>query len=284
MTFLRIKNKLRSVLVLDDDPETLRTLQQVLPEDTWRVEGAADRHTAASMLREHQSDVVLLNLDVARSERLDLLWLMRQVRPRARIILITPAGTPADVIKAIREHVFSYFSKPLAGEQLKAMIERAAAATDWEDGIEIVSAHPGWISLRLRCRQLTADRLLQFFRELDAPIAGSDRVNIAIAFRELLLRAIEHNRQFDPNRSVLVSCFKTARALIYLIQDPVLSFDVDHRQMIDRNESVPFRDLGVLDTQRIADEVLFSDKGGEVLLIKYISMSDENPIASRIRP
>ena len=36
----------------------------------------------------------------------------------------------------------------------------------WDDGIELVSATPDWISIIARCDKQTAERLIQFFREM----------------------------------------------------------------------------------------------------------------------
>lgn len=151
---------------------------------------------------------------------MNLLWLLRQVRPRTRMIVLTAEGSSSGVIRAIREHVFAYFSKPIVAETVVEMIARAAAANNWEDGIEVLSARPGWISLSLRSRQLTADRLLQFFRELKMDLAEQEREDIATAFREMLLNAIEHGGRFDPNQMVRVSYYRLTKAVVYLIQDP----------------------------------------------------------------
>ena len=254
---------------MDDDPETLQLVRAALGESRWHIAGATDRHAAGSMLREHQSDVMLLNLEVSKEERLDLLWLMRQIRPRTRIILITPSGSPSDVLRAVRDHVFSYFTKPLIAESLKEMIERAAAADNWEDGIEVLSARPGWISLRLRCRQLTADRLLQFFRELATPLTDLQRENLATAFRIVFMDAIEHGAG-DRYQTIEVTYFHTARSIIYLVQHRFEGFAYEHLQHSE-GPVMTAPGLGLLAAQLLVDEVVCNEKGNEVLLIKYLS-------------
>jgi hypothetical protein len=56
----------------------------------------------------------------------------------------------------------------------------------------VVSATPQWISLLLRCKMETADRLMQFVREIEMDFPPHERENIASAFRELPMNAIEH--------------------------------------------------------------------------------------------
>ena len=186
----------------------------------WRIETVASPEEAASILRARAPCAALVNLDLPGGGGMNLLWLLRQVRPRTRMIVLTAEGSSSDVIRAIREHVFAYFSKPIVAETVVEMIARAAAAKNWEDGIEVLSARPGWISLSLRSRQLTGDRLLQFFRELKMDLAEQEREDIATAFREMLLNAIEHGGRFDPNQIVRVSYYRLTKAVVYLIQDP----------------------------------------------------------------
>jgi ActR/RegA family two-component response regulator/anti-sigma regulatory factor (Ser/Thr protein kinase) len=282
----RLDETLKSLLVVDDDTETLSALRRTLPDVGWRIAGTDDPTVAASMLRDAQSDVLLLNLDLVRTGGLNLLWLLRQVRPRTRMILITPARTSDDIIHAIREHAFSFFSKPFLMESVAEMIVRAAAAVNWEDGIEVLSASAGWISLRLRCRKLTADRLVQFFRELDTTLSGQERQDVATAFREMLFNAIEHGGQFDPHQTVNVSCFRVTKAIIYLIQDPGAGFSFEHltgaansrssdpsdSQRIDGDRrEIRAGNSGILIARKLVDEVIHSEKGNEVLLIKYVN-------------
>jgi DNA-binding NtrC family response regulator len=114
------------------------------------------------------------------------------------MIVLTAESSSSDVIQAIRDHVFAYFSKPLVVETVVEMIVQAAPApaTHWEAGIQVLSAQPGWISLRLRSRQLTADRLLQFFREMKMEVSEPEREDVATAFREMLVGGGEKGYQF----------------------------------------------------------------------------------------
>jgi hypothetical protein len=61
---------------------------------------------------------------------------------------------------------------------------------------------PDWISLQIRCRIATADRLTQFVRELPSDLDPEQREHIAAAFRELLPNAVEHGGHFDAAQTV----------------------------------------------------------------------------------
>ena len=190
-----------------------------------------------------------------------------------------------DTSDDIREQAFCYFSKPFSPSSVADMITQAVNTGHWQDDIEVLSATPQWISLRLRCKMETADRLMQFVREMEMDFSEHERDNIAAAFRELLMNAIEHGGESDPSKRVQVTYVRTTRAIVYLIQDPGkgFSFDAIAHADVANPPGEPARHLeiraeqgvrpggfGILLTRNLVDELIYSEKGNEVLFIKYL--------------
>ena len=71
------------------------------------------------------------------------------------------------------------------------------AAPCWDAGIEVLSATPDWVRLTVRCDITTADRLVQFLRGFKDPNVPE---GIILAFKEILLNAIEYGGNFDPSQ------------------------------------------------------------------------------------
>ena len=164
------------------------------------------------------------------------------------------------------------------------MVRSASTAPLWDDGSELVSATPEWISIIARCDNETADRLVQFFQEIsDLPL--SEKEDVATAFREMLLNAIEHGGNFDPDQYVEVAYYRIYKLVIRRIKDPGQGFSLDeiHHAAVNNPSYDPIRHIlfrearglrpggyGVLLTKHLVDELLYSEKGNEVLLIKYL--------------
>jgi anti-sigma regulatory factor (Ser/Thr protein kinase) len=100
------------------------------------------------------------------------------------------------------------------------MIAHALGLPQWDDGIELLSGLPRWITLRLRCRRLTAERLIQFCMALKVDLPADERENMGLAFREMLMNAIEHGGKLNPKRWVEVVYLRTDRIIGYRISDP----------------------------------------------------------------
>jgi anti-sigma regulatory factor (Ser/Thr protein kinase) len=122
-------------------------------------------------------------------------------------------------------------------------------------------------------------------RELPSDLEPDERDRIAIAFRELLMNAIEHGGHLDPEKTVDLSYIRTARCIVYYIHDPGEGFSMqnlshaavsndpdDPIHHVELREEAGTRPggFGLLLTKSFADELIYSGKGNEVILIKYL--------------
>src|SRR5258707_8882577 len=104
-------------------------------------------------------------------------------------------------------------------------------------------------------------------------------------FVRCCLNAIEHGGRFDPNQYVEVSYLRARHMILCRVKDPGDGFSLDevrHAAIANppddpiRHQS--YRDelglrpggFGVLLTQKLVDELIYGEKGNEVLLVKYL--------------
>lgn len=281
----------KCALVVDADPQVTAALRNVFNAKGWDIVHAPDNSSALRFIEANPFDLVVTSTATTGKQDVDLLRKIRRVRPHVRLIILTDQNTPADVITAIRERAFSYFSKPFTTSSLEEMVRSAATAPVWDDGIELVSATPQWISIAARCEIATADRLVQFFQEM-SDLPHPEREDVATAFREMLLNAMEYGGNFDPNQYVEVSYVRTNKSIICRIKDPGQGFSLEEILHVAVNNPshdpirhTLFREAqglrpggyGVLLTKHLVDDLLYSQKGNEVLLVKYLAPpSDTN--------
>jgi DNA-binding NarL/FixJ family response regulator/anti-sigma regulatory factor (Ser/Thr protein kinase) len=281
----------KRVIVVDRDPDVTEVLNNVLKPDEWDIVDAANNQAVLELTEKAHFDLIITGAKSTGREHVDLLRKIRDIRPHVRFIILTDQRTPADVVTAMREGAFSYFSKPFSAASLAEMVRIASSGFVWDDGIELVSATPEWISVIARCDQKTVDRLVQFIDEL-SDLADSEKEDVAIAFREMLLNAIEHGGNFDPSQYVEVAYVRTKRLVLCRIKDPGQGFSLPeiHHAAINNPAYDPIRhDLfreaqglrpggyGLLMARQLVDELVFSEKGNEVLLVKHIPASRSKP-------
>jgi anti-sigma regulatory factor (Ser/Thr protein kinase)/CheY-like chemotaxis protein len=229
-------------------------------------------------------DLIITGERTSGKEDIELLRRLRMVRPHTRLIILTEEFVPGDVLAAMRERAFSYFSRPFSTEKLAEMIRIAMTEPLWDDGIEVLHGTPNWVRLCVRCDLATANRLLQFYREAsDLPDAETEEV--ATAFREILVNAMEHGGHFDPSQHVEVSYVRTQRMILCRVKDPGQGFSLEELQhsAIANPEEDPFKHMetreaqgrrpggfGILMATKLVDDLIYNEKGNEVLLVKYL--------------
>jgi anti-sigma regulatory factor (Ser/Thr protein kinase)/CheY-like chemotaxis protein len=271
------------VLVVGD-PETLEALRNESTLAGCEVEGCAGEVQALHRLRRKSHDVVVTGRWTTMDKDLAFLEEARSARPGVRGIVIVASAERGEVIEAMRKHVFALFTAPFDTEEVASMVARAIRERNWKDDIELISALPDWITLRVAARRLSAERLVRFMDEIQAGVEEQSRRGLLDAFRELLLNAMEHGSGFDADRTVEVSAVRTDRAIVFHFRDAGSGFRLDQldhaaianppgdpiRHMV-RREELGLRPggFGILIAQRVADELYFNQAGNQVLLIKH---------------
>jgi len=277
----------RSALVVDADPEVEAILTQTLSSSSWSIQHAPNNRAVLTLLESRPYDLVLTSEKTSGKEDIELLRRIRRVRPHTRLIILTDESAPTDVIASMRESAFSYFSRPFSMDALAEMIRLAADGPCWDDGIEVLSATPAWIRLMARCDLKTAERLMQFINEI-AELPDDEKHAVAAAFREIVMNAVEHGGKFDPEEYVEVSYLHARHMVICRVKDPGKGFSLDELRHAaignppeDPIRHVAYREqlgmrpggFGVLMAKHLVDELIYGEKGNDVLLIKYLDPS-----------
>ena len=274
------------ILVVDDDPDIHTLLSFSARDMPWQIESAYDGVEGLEKLQTPGGyDLVITDVCMPKLDGLELLERIQQISPVTPVVVMTAQNTSETIVRAIREKAFTYFSKPFSPEAVVDMISRALEAPAADDDVEVLSARPHWISFLLRCKLGIADRLVQFFRELPVDLTPDEQNDIAVAFRELLINAIEHGGHLDPEQKVEVTYIRLARAILYYVRDPGEGFSFENlaHAAVGGTPENPFGHVevrqqagmraggfGMLITKNIADEVIYNERGNQVLLVKYL--------------
>ena len=252
---------------------------------------------AMRRLRSRAFDVLVTSPHLPASRDLALVIEARDQQPGIRTVVIAPELTADDLIAALRLDVFSCFTMPVAAADLRESIAQALDADGWKNGIELISAIPNWISMRVACRRITADRLTRFITELASGMPDIDRFALATAFREVLLNAMEHGAGFDQSKVIEVAAVRTDRTIVYYFKDPGPGFNPRAPRLV-ATEADPLSHLaereaagqraggfGLLMTAKLVDEVHHSERGNEVILVKHLDkLADRADAARAILP
>jgi anti-sigma regulatory factor (Ser/Thr protein kinase)/ActR/RegA family two-component response regulator len=284
------------VLIIGDRTQLGHEIGAALSEAEIPLEYAAGHAAALQRLRMQSFGVVITSCDSALDEDLALLTEMRAIRPGVKCVVLARHSTPDEVIAAMRARVFACFTPPFDAHEIAQLASSAASDSQWRDDIQVLSAKPGWVSVRVNCRLITAERLMTFAKELSAQVPEHARQEMILALREILLNAMEHGAAFNPEQVVEVTAVRTARSFVFHIQDPGAGFrresithaaigNPDHdpaAHMAQRDQGgLRAGGYGLLLAAGTVDELIYSEIGNEVLLIKYADLLTDDTTQGR---
>jgi anti-sigma regulatory factor (Ser/Thr protein kinase)/ActR/RegA family two-component response regulator len=274
------------VLVIGNDAEVSRKIGDVLAAADFPMEYSAGYADALQRLRMRSFGVVITNPDSTVDEDLALLEEMRAIRPGVKSIVLARHSTPDAVIAALRARVFACFTPPFDPDQIAHLASSAASDSQWREDIQVLSARPGWVSVRVNCRLITAERLMTFAKELSAQLPEDTREEMMQAFREILMNAMEHGAAFNPEQVAEVTAVRTGRAMVFYVRDPGAGFrreSLTHAAIANPADDPAAHILqreadgmrpggyGLLLAGGTVDELIYNEIGNEVLLVKYVN-------------
>jgi len=278
---------LKTALVVDADPQVQSVLDAALDSRRWMIQHASDNAQAAALVQASIYELVITVEKTAGKEDVALLRKLRGVHPHTKLIILTDDSTPADVLASMREHAFSYFCRPLSYHSLAYILQLAAEGPCWDDGIDLLSATPAWIHLTARCDRDTAKRLLEFIKEI-AELPNTEKDEVASAFREILLTAIERGGPFDGSQSVEIAYLRARHVVVCRVKDSGSGFSQKAvLQTLTANppdDPIPHeadfeaRGLsrgGALIARHFLNHFIPNDKGNEAALIRYLAAHPE---------
>jgi DNA-binding NtrC family response regulator len=118
------KNRL-NVLVIDPDEATVLELKDLLTEEGYRVHVAQDPVGVVEEVKRGKYQMVLLDVSPPADPSIELLERMRAADSDVCVIAMTAMPTVDVAVRAMKCSAFDYLQKPLAPEEVSAVIEAA---------------------------------------------------------------------------------------------------------------------------------------------------------------
>ncbi len=113
------------VLVVDDEANARNALAELLQDEGYVTEVAADGRQALRMLETFEPDVVLTDLKMPVLDGLSLLEQGRPLAPHAAFVVMTAFASIDTAVQAIKRGAENYLTKPLDLEAVSALVGRA---------------------------------------------------------------------------------------------------------------------------------------------------------------
>ena len=286
------------ILVADDDRPTRFAISSMLKKAGYAVTAVKDGAEALRNIQQTKFDLAFLDIWMPELTGLEVLARVRAGESHPKIVIMTSDGTPETLLRAIREQAYDYLSKPFPPTEAVEVAQRVLKQ-DASPPIEVISARPHWLELLIPCTREAAERIQSFLMKLETDLPDDLRNTIGLAFRELLLNAVEWGGKLDPNRKVRIAHVRSSRMLLYRIADPGRGFSfkgLAHAAVGQPAEEpiahVTIRDqlgirpggFGIAMIRAMADELIYNEAQNEVIFIKYLAFSADVSGKAEVSP
>ncbi len=113
------------VLVVDDEAHARSAFGELLKDEGYAVETAADAFKALGKLEDFVPDVIVTDLKMPGLDGLSFLEKAKTAVPHASVVVMTAFGTIRGAVEAMKRGADNYLTKPLDFDAALAVIDRA---------------------------------------------------------------------------------------------------------------------------------------------------------------
>jgi DNA-binding response OmpR family regulator len=281
----------KTILVVDDDAGLQDLVSFALKREGYEVRQALDAFAGLEIIEREKIDLALLDIMMPKMDGLEMLSRLRAANKDLSVIVMTALSEPSSAVSALRDQASDFLIKPFDLPQLLSAIKTVFELAPRDIQIEVLSARPEWIELRVPCDLAAIDPLERLMTQLKTDLPPLTRETITYAFREMLRNAIEHGGKNDSTQFVEVGYLRSPRIILYRIKDPGEGFTIEslyrnegaiaaflnpegdplQHARVREEEGMRPGGFGILIARDLVDEMIYNEKHNEVILIKYLS-------------
>ena len=204
------------ILVVDDDRETCRFMDELLRGADRQIELAHTPDEALALAQRGAFDLVVSDINLnAELSGLDLLRAFKRADPRLEVVLISGFGTLETAIQAVRAGAFDYVSKPFDIVEVKETVDRAlkrrAQPVSSPAAAEAFEAAPADGLIGRSRGMLAVYKQIAHAAGSDAPVLITGETGTG---KELIARALHHHSRRAARPFVPVNCGALAESLL----------------------------------------------------------------------
>ncbi len=119
---------IKTILLVDDEPENRRSYEEILSDLGVKVISEADGLSALSVVREGMPiDLVITDYRMPGMNGLDFITSLRRLLPKVPVIMITAFGDIETYVQSFSLGVFEYVNKPVTKEEFERIVKAALA-------------------------------------------------------------------------------------------------------------------------------------------------------------
>ncbi len=207
---------MQRILVVDDDPEILEIISDVLQNAGYEIESAIDGRVAIEELENSFYDLVITDLNMPEVDGMEVLKHIAAKFPDTLCIILTGYGTIKGSVEAIKMGAFDYVAKPVKSDEILMVVKKALRYQDLERENILLKNQ---LRQKYRFENFVGKSpAIQKVFELIEKVADTDSTILITGAsgtgKELVARAIHYNSRRRKKPMVTINCGAIPEALL----------------------------------------------------------------------
>jgi two-component system response regulator HydG len=196
------------VLVVDDDAGLRLSVKSALETThNFQIDEAFDGINAVEKIKSQSYNLVILDVDMPRMNGLQALSVIKEHDPSIIVIVMTAFANINDAVKVVKEGAYNYISKPIKGDELIELVNRALAAYNILS--DVVASAPQLVMeggrkiVGTNAQMKKVYNIIHRLAKVDTPVLIRGPSGTG---KELVARAIHMNSAFKDGKFVAINC------------------------------------------------------------------------------
>lgn len=199
---------MQKILIVDDDPEILEIIADILREGGYAVDTAPDGVKAIRYIDAESYDLVITDLNLPEMDGMMVLKHVVDQSPDTMCIILTGYGTIKSAVEAIKTGAFDYITKPIKSGEILMVVEKALRYKYLERENILLRRQ---LRKKYRFENFVGDsKPIQKVFELIEKVADTDSTVLITGEsgtgKELIAKAIHYNSYRRDNPMVVINC------------------------------------------------------------------------------
>jgi DNA-binding NtrC family response regulator len=199
---------MQKILIVDDDPEILEIIADILREGGYAVDTAPDGIKAIRHIDAEFYDLVITDLNLPKMDGMMVLRHVVDQSADTMCVILTGYGTIKSAVEAIKTGAFDYITKPIKSGEILMVVEKALRYKHLERENILLRQQ---LRKKYRFENFVGDsRPIQKVFELIEKVADTDSTVLITGEsgtgKELIAKAIHYNSYRRDNPMVVINC------------------------------------------------------------------------------
>lgn len=272
------------ILIVEDSKTMRLYLQNLLKKEGYQVEAASNGKEALEAIQESQKlntsfNIVITDILMPEMNGLELLQKVKEINRDISVVVVTSETTIETAIQALNLGATNFLRKPPDPEEILDVVWRVSRLK------ELTFESAELIPFMTRTLHMEIPSQVKFIKGIaqniiqEAHLMGYNRNEledkILVTIDEAVTNAIKHGNKFDENKKVKIDVDIDMERIKIDVRNEGEGFKVEEvPDPTDPKNFLKMSGRGILFMKLSMDEVVYSDQGKTLTLIKYKKESE----------